>query len=49
MVVSAQGTERLASVCGSGGAVSKQLVSAAVSGLVAGTCFSVMSRLLGRR
>ena len=49
VVVSAQGTERLASVCGSGGAVSKHLVSAAVSGLVAGTCFSVMSRLLGRR
>lgn len=49
VVVSAQGTERLASVCGSGVAVPKQLMGAAVSGLVAGACFSVMSRLLGRR
>ena len=30
-------------------AVSKQLMSAAVSGLVAGVCFSVASRLFGRR
>lgn len=29
-------------------AVSKRLVSAAVSGLVAGACFSVVSRLLSR-
>lgn len=49
VVVSAQGTERLASVCGSGVAVPKQLMGAAVSGLVAGACFSVMSCLLGRR
>ena len=34
---------------GLGGAVSKQLVSAAVSGLVAGACFSVVSRLFSRR
>lgn len=33
----------------SGGAVSKQLMSAAVSGVVAGVCFSVVSRLFGRR
>jgi len=32
-----------------GGAVPKQLMSAVVSGLVAGTCFSVASRLFGRR
>ena len=31
------------------GAVSKQLMGAAVSGLVAGVCFSVASRLFGRR
>ena len=33
----------------SGVAFSKQLMSAAVSGLVAGACFLVMSRLFGRR
>jgi len=33
----------------SGGAVSKQLMTAAVSGVVAGVCFSVASRLFGRR
>ena len=49
VVVSERGTERLASVCVSGGAVSKQLVSAAVSGLVASACFSVVSGLFGRR
>ena len=48
-VVPAQATERLASAYGPGGAVSKQLVSAAVSGLVAGACFSVVNRLLSRR
>ena len=49
VVVSAQGTERLASVCGSGVAVPKQLMGAAVSGLVAGACFSVVNRLFSRR
>ncbi len=44
-----QATEVLANACGSGGAVSKQLMSAAVSGVVAGVCFSVVSRLFGRR
>lgn len=34
---------------GLGGAVSKQLMSAAVSGLVAGACFSVVNRLFSRR
>lgn len=34
---------------GSGAAVPKQLMSAAVCGLVAGTCFSVVSRLFSRR
>ena len=48
-VVPAQATERLASACGPGVAVPKQLMSAAVSGLVAGVCFSVASRLFGRR
>ena len=33
----------------SGVALSKQLMSAAVSGLVAGACFSVVNRLLSRR
>ena len=48
-VVPAQATERLANACGPGVAVPKQLMSAAVSGLVAGACFSVASRLFGRR
>ena len=48
-VVPAQAMERLASACGPGVAVPKQLMSAAVSGLVAGACFSVVSRLFGRR
>jgi len=48
-VVPAQATERLASACGPGVAVPKQLMSAAVSGLVAGACFSVVSRLFSRR
>ncbi len=49
VVVSAQATEALANVCGSGGAVSKQLMSAAVTGVVAGVRFLVVSRLFGRR
>lgn len=48
-VVPAQATERLASACGPGIAVPKQLMSAAVGGLVAGACFSVVDRLLSRR
>lgn len=48
-VVPAQAAEALASACGSGVAVPKQLMSAAVSGLVAGACFSVVSRLFSRR
>lgn len=48
-LVPAQATERLASAYGPGGAVSKQLMGAAVGGLVAGVCFSVMSRLFNRR
>lgn len=44
-----QATEALANACGSGGAVSKQLMGAAVSGLVAGACFSVVNRLFNRR
>lgn len=47
--IPAHAVETLASACGSGGVVSKQLMSAAVSGLIAGACFSVVSRLLGRR
>ena len=49
VAVPAQAMEVLASTYGPGVAVSKQLVSAAVSGLVAGACFSVMSRLFNRR
>ena len=48
-VIPVQATETLASASGSGGAVSKQLMSAAVSGVVAGVCFSVVSRLFSRR
>ena len=44
-----QATEALANACGSGGAVSRQLMSAAVNGVVAGVCFSVASRLFNRR
>ncbi len=47
--VPAQSKETRASACDSGVAVSKQLMSAAVSGLVAGACFSVVNRLLSRR
>ena len=49
MAVPVQSEDGLVSARGSGGAVSKQLMSAAVSGLVAGVCFSVVSRLFGRR
>jgi hypothetical protein len=49
IAVPAQPKEILASASGSVGAVSKQLMSAAVSGLVAGACFSVVNRLLSRR
>lgn len=45
----AQSEDGQASACGSGVAVSKQLMGAAVSGLVAGACFSIASRLFGRR
>lgn len=48
-VVPVQATERLASACGPGVAVPTQLMSAAVSGLVAGACFSVVNRLFSRR
>lgn len=48
-VVPAQATERLASACGPRVAVPKQLMSAAVSGLVASACFSVVNRLFSRR
>lgn len=47
--IPAQPKEIQASASGSGGAVSKQLMNAAVSGLVAGACFSVVSLLFGRR
>ena len=49
VAIPSQAKEMQASVCGSGGAVSKQLMSAAVSGVVAGVCFSVASRLFSRR
>lgn len=49
VVIPAQATEALASTCGPGVAVSKQLMGPAVSGLVAGACFSVVNRLLSRR
>ena len=48
-VVPVQATERLASACGPGVAVPTRLMGAAVSGLVAGVCFSVVNRLLSRR
>jgi len=49
VVIPAQATETLASASGSGDAVSKQLMSAVVCGLVAGACFSVASLLFSRR
>lgn len=47
--VPAQSKEIQASASGSVGALPKRLMGAAVSGLVAGVCFSVVSRLFGRR
>lgn len=49
VVAPSQAKETQASACGSGGAVSKQLMGAAVSGLVVGACFSVVNRLFNRR
>ena len=49
VAISVQATDAAASARGSGGAVPKQLMGAAVSGLVAGACFSVASRLFSRR
>lgn len=49
VAISVQARDAAASARGSGDAVSKQLMSAAVSCLVAGACFSVMSRLFSRR
>lgn len=49
VAIPAQSAETLASASGSGGAVPKQLMSAAVGGLVAGVCFSVVNRLFNRR
>ena len=48
-VVPAQAAEALASACGPGVAVPKQLMGAAVTGLVGGACFSVVNRLFSRR
>lgn len=47
--IPAQAAETLASASGSGVDLPKRWMSAAVSGLVAGACFSVASRLFGRR
>lgn len=49
VAVPVQSEDRLTRSSGLGVAVPTQLMSAAVGGLVAGACFSVMSRLLGRR
>ena len=49
VAIPAQTTEAMESACALGGAVSKQLMSAAVSGVVAGACFSVVSRLFHSR
>ena len=49
VVIPAQDMETPERARGSGDAVSKQLMSAAVSGLIAGACFSVASRLFSRR
>lgn len=48
IAVPAQSKEIQASASGSVGALPKQVMSAAVSGLIAGACFSVVSRLLSR-
>ena len=47
--IPAQAAETLASASGSGVDLPKRWMSAAVSGLVAGACFSFASRLFGRR
>ena len=47
--IPAQAAETLASASGSGVDLPKSWMSAAVSGLVAGACFSVVSRLFSRR
>lgn len=47
--VPAQSEGGMASGCGPGVALPRQLMGAAVSGLVAGACFSVASRLFRRR
>ena len=49
VAVPAQSEDRLASSSGLGVTVPKQLMSAAVSGLVVGACFSVVNRLFNRR
>ena len=47
--IPAQAAETLVSACGPDVTVPKQLMGAAVSGLVAGACFSVVNRLFSRR
>ena len=47
--IPAQAAETLASASGSGVDLPKRWMSAAVSGLVAGACFSVVNRLFNRR
>ena len=49
MAVPAQSKEIQANASGSVGALPKQVMSAAVGGLVVGACFSVVNRLLSRR
>ena len=49
VVIPAQAAETLASASGSGVDLPKRWMSAAVSGLVAGACFSVVTRLFSRR
>ena len=49
VAVPAQSEDRLASSSGLGVTVPTRLMGSAVSGLVAGACFSVASRLFGRR
>lgn len=44
-----QSKETWASACGPDATVPKQLMGAAVSGLVAGACFSLVNRLFSRR
>lgn len=47
--IPAQAAETLVSACGPDVTVPKQLMGAAVSGLVAGACFSVVNHLFSRR